>query len=182
MNDQQDGDTRRVMANVKAARLARGWTQADLSERMGAAGAPTAASALSRYESGEREPRLSQIRAIATVFGLAVDDLFRPADEFKEFLVWHRLAATFDEAAAQLGAAPVAYEAARHELQLHLASPSPGRWRPGDIEARYLDGVKRSAVEVVADPHGDEGTAAILRRLADDIDDRNAGVVDGEHP
>lgn len=71
---------------------------------------------------------MSQIEAIATVFGLAVGDLFRPADEFEQFLACQRVA----KAAEQYEAAVDAYEIARANIQQHLATPS--LWRPLDAE------------------------------------------------
>ena len=56
-----DETTRRFGANVRAARLARGWTQEDLSARTG-----LAVVQISRIERGVREIRLTTLLRLLT--------------------------------------------------------------------------------------------------------------------
>lgn len=56
---------------LSAARRERGWTQADFAEAMGL----TSPETISRYERGEREPRLSTLLRMAAVLHRPVADL-----------------------------------------------------------------------------------------------------------
>lgn len=59
-----------VGRRIRQLRKARGWTLQDLSRRI-----DRAPSALSMLENGRREPRLSQLQALAAVFEISVGDL-----------------------------------------------------------------------------------------------------------
>lgn len=55
---------------IHEARVARGWTQAELARRSG-----TTQQAIQRYESGEREPRVSAVINIADALGVTISYL-----------------------------------------------------------------------------------------------------------
>jgi len=59
---------------LAALRQRAGLTQADLAERLGLLSPET----ISRYERGEREPRVSSLRRIAAVLGVAPEELLGP--------------------------------------------------------------------------------------------------------
>jgi transcriptional regulator with XRE-family HTH domain len=52
---------------IREARDARGWTQAELAKR-----ANTTQQAIQRYESGEREPKVSAVISMAAALGVTV--------------------------------------------------------------------------------------------------------------
>ncbi|MFL5962922.1 MAG: helix-turn-helix domain-containing protein [Gaiellaceae bacterium] len=59
-------------ANVRAARLARGWTQEDLAERTGLASVQ-----ISRIERGKREIRLTTLVRLVDVLDVGADQLLK---------------------------------------------------------------------------------------------------------
>lgn len=67
-----DYSRQRFSYNVKASRLMRGMSQIELSRASG-----VSASALSRIESNEREPRLSTIVRLARTLDLDLEELMR---------------------------------------------------------------------------------------------------------
>ena len=60
---------------MKAARAEAGLTQAQLQERLAEHGVRFDTSAITRVEAGEREPRISEARAIASVLGIGLSTL-----------------------------------------------------------------------------------------------------------
>jgi transcriptional regulator with XRE-family HTH domain len=62
----------RFGANVRKARLARGWTQEDLAERAGLASVQ-----VSRIERGQREVRLTTFIRLVRALGVAPADLLK---------------------------------------------------------------------------------------------------------
>lgn len=56
--------------NIKQIRVKFGVNQSELAQKIGVTKA-----AISRYESGQREPRIEHIKAIADVFGISTDEL-----------------------------------------------------------------------------------------------------------
>lgn len=66
---------------IKELREDQGWTQLDLAVKLGVT--PTTISA---WERGMYEPRASQLRALATVLGVPMDqiDTWTPVDEGKD--------------------------------------------------------------------------------------------------
>lgn len=58
-------------ANLRRHRVAKGWNQEDLAERLGVA-QPT----VQRWENGKREPKFADIERLASELGVAVADLF----------------------------------------------------------------------------------------------------------
>lgn len=67
-----DSSRQRFSDNVKASRIRRGMSQVELSRASG-----VSASALSRIESNEREPRLSTIVRLARTLDLDLEELMR---------------------------------------------------------------------------------------------------------
>lgn len=55
---------------IEEARRARGWSQAELAKRAG-----ISQQAVQRYESGEREPRVSSVIAMASALGVTLSYL-----------------------------------------------------------------------------------------------------------
>ena len=62
---------KRKVLRLRQLRRAREMTQADLGARVG-----LDTSTISQIESGTRDPSLKKARAIATVFGVSIEDLF----------------------------------------------------------------------------------------------------------
>ena len=56
--------------NIKFIRSKKGWTQADLAERMG-----IKRSRIGAYEEGRAEPKISDLQLLATLFSVSLDDL-----------------------------------------------------------------------------------------------------------
>lgn len=56
---------------IRAGRVAKGWTQNELAETIG-----LSQSAISRYESGEREPRLDDLFALTQTLGIKGKDVW----------------------------------------------------------------------------------------------------------
>lgn len=67
-----DSSRQRFSYNVKAGRVRRGMSQVELSRASG-----VSASALSRIESNEREPRLSTIVRLARTLDIDLEELMR---------------------------------------------------------------------------------------------------------
>lgn len=59
-----------MVNSIKEARRARGWSQAELAKRAG-----ISQQAVQRYESGEREPRVSSVIAMASALGVTLSYL-----------------------------------------------------------------------------------------------------------
>lgn len=66
---------------IKQARLNKGWTQDEL-----AAAAQITSAAISRYEKGQRNPRIEHLQAIANALGVSTFDLTTFSPEKKEEL------------------------------------------------------------------------------------------------
>jgi transcriptional regulator with XRE-family HTH domain len=69
---QTDRKGENVMLNVRLAflRIGKGWSQAELAQRIG-----VSASAVGMYEQGRREPSLSLVVQLAQEFGVSTDYL-----------------------------------------------------------------------------------------------------------
>lgn len=70
---------------VKAAREDRDINQAQFQERLAAYGVRFDKSAVTRIESGEREPRLTEALAIADILGISLTGLITPAAETEDY-------------------------------------------------------------------------------------------------
>lgn len=112
---QLDADANFV-ANMKAAREARGWTQAAMAAELGKIGVDLSQSAISRIEKGERDVRLHEAREIARLLGASLDLMSGDPAAFQEVILWNQtrgifiatwheaqgLVAAYQEAAATL--------------------------------------------------------------------------------
>jgi putative transcriptional regulator len=63
-----------VNSRVRELRSERGWTQAELAERLG-----VSRQTVNSIESERYEPSLSLAFKIAAVFGLRIEEIFRPS-------------------------------------------------------------------------------------------------------
>jgi transcriptional regulator with XRE-family HTH domain len=70
-----------VAHNVKALREARGLTQTDVSDRMGAIGRPLLPTGVLKVEQGNRRVDVDDLVALALVFDVPPDELLGPLDE-----------------------------------------------------------------------------------------------------
>lgn len=61
---------------IEQARRARGWSQAELARRSG-----TTQQAIQRYESGEREPKVSAVVSMAAALGVTISYLLGLDDD-----------------------------------------------------------------------------------------------------
>ena len=66
---------------AKAARDKQGVSQAQLQEQLAERGVMIDSSGITRLESGEREPRLSEALAISEIFGFGLTNLMTPTPE-----------------------------------------------------------------------------------------------------
>jgi len=66
-----------VGTNIKEARRKRGWTQVQLAHAIGHQGGEAASAAISKIESGQRDPRASTLDRVAKALGIKVMDLLR---------------------------------------------------------------------------------------------------------
>ncbi len=71
---------------VKTAREQQGLTAAQFQERLAKYGVKWDHSAVTRVESGEREPRLTEALAIADILGINLTGLITPAPEIQDYV------------------------------------------------------------------------------------------------
>ena len=64
------------MKSIKQLREARGWTQLELANRLG-----VTPSTVYNWERGKFEPRLSQARALATLFDVSMDEITMASED-----------------------------------------------------------------------------------------------------
>lgn len=132
-------DTRELGARVRAARLARGWTQSEL------AGGGMSTGYVSRIESGSRRPTLKVVAELARRLDTTVEQLVRGVDRDE----YERLRLTLDyaEIALESGEAEEALGQAREGLQAaeqaHLSSL--------EVRARWLLGRALEATGALAE-------------------------------
>jgi len=84
-------------ALVRAARDRAGLTQAGLARRVG-----TTQPAVSRWESGRDEPRLSSLRAVLDACGFILELVARPDDDVDRAQIRQQLAMTPDQRLASV--------------------------------------------------------------------------------
>jgi len=70
-------------ARIRNLREQRGMTQAELASRLGCA-----ASTISMYEQGRREPSFEVLRAIAAIFGVPVESLLASVQQTEDEELW----------------------------------------------------------------------------------------------
>ena len=61
------------MNAIREFRKKKGWTQKDLADKLG-----VALDTISRYETESREPRASELKKMAEIFGCSVDAILNP--------------------------------------------------------------------------------------------------------
>ena len=66
---------------VKHLRKARDWNQGELAERMTEAGYPMHQTTVAKMESAARPTNVGEVAALASIFGVAISQLFEPDDE-----------------------------------------------------------------------------------------------------
>lgn len=71
--------------HIKVQRQDRGWSQAELAERLAAAGLPLHATAVTRIESGKRGISLNEFVQIATAFEVSPEELIASLRTQAEF-------------------------------------------------------------------------------------------------
>ncbi|MFB9619523.1 helix-turn-helix domain-containing protein [Brooklawnia cerclae] len=130
--------------NMKAAREARGWSQAVLVDHLELLGVETLnQSTVSRIEKGERDVRLPEARAIAKVFSVSLDTMSSGPEKFESYLDWQRVYGAFRDARKGLARATVEYEDARRTLAEYLREP--GVRLAEDFRDKLMDDVERTA-------------------------------------
>lgn len=67
------------METIEELRKARGWTQLELANQLG-----VTPSTIYNWERGRYEPRVSQLRDLARVFGVRMDEIGLIEDEVKK--------------------------------------------------------------------------------------------------
>jgi transcriptional regulator with XRE-family HTH domain len=76
------GEHARIVGErIKLLRDEKGWGQAELAERLHAAGIGTNRETISRWESGKAEPTAGTLKVVAAVFGVTMDYLNGAEDE-----------------------------------------------------------------------------------------------------
>ena len=63
-------------SRIREMRAARGWTQDELARRMTEAGHPMHQTTVAKLENGNRPTSVSEVGALATLFGVAIGSLF----------------------------------------------------------------------------------------------------------
>lgn len=86
------GDERELAGRLQVEREARGWSQAELSKRMAAAGHPIHQSAISKIETppkdGRRAISINEAIGFSKVFGIALGELLLPTDAVRDVAAW----------------------------------------------------------------------------------------------
>jgi transcriptional regulator with XRE-family HTH domain len=110
---------KRVGANVKQYRLARGMSQADLAAQLTVRDFPFHQQAILKVERGTRPLKVEEVSAIADIFGIGVDALLQSEARQTELrLLQHvtRLEMEIDELDRQLVSKRRSLEGARETL------------------------------------------------------------------
>lgn len=146
--------TPNIAANVKAAREARGWSQRDLARELSARDAPINQAALSRLEKGERDPRFVEVKALANVFGVSMEDLDTDPSQFGKSLEWTALRGMYSDARRDLKRASEAYERAANTLMEYLEFEHPDII-PEDVRDVLRKQAGQSCAQVALDRYFD---------------------------
>ncbi|MDK9624688.1 helix-turn-helix transcriptional regulator [Propionibacterium freudenreichii] len=152
MNPDRNDVAGNVARNLKAAREARGWSQDDLAQYLQSSGINIAQTGVSRWEQGEREPRATELRALARAFGTTVDALMQDPDDFTGTVKWNRVSSAFDAARDELLAAYSAYEKNRKLLLNYLAS-EPSTPASDTILRGYDKSANEDGRQVISDAY-----------------------------
>ena len=127
-----------VAERVQELRLKQGWTYADLSQRMAAAGCPIERSSLQKIEKGtpRRKITVNELVAFAAVFGLDVTDLLVSPQYRSEILFWTDMQEGPGKMRTLI-AAEGAYETLADRIVESCLDPKEGRTRIRGISRRY---------------------------------------------
>lgn len=132
---------------MRAARLARKWSQGDLADELTRRGVGTMTHAtISRIEGGKRRVGLAEARAIADAFSTTIDALSGPLDEFKDVLSWNDTIGMLNMARDQLLDASASYEFTRALVKVRLSAP-PSSVSPNEVE-NLEDQIEDNAYDV----------------------------------
>ena len=126
---QLDATSANFVTNVRAAREARGWSQGQLADELVRLGVHATQSSVSRLEKGEREPKLSELKALATAFSTTADAMWRTPEQFQRTLEWNEVLGAFTGSQTSLRLSMRDYEAARRALREYLERPFDSRVR-----------------------------------------------------
>lgn len=72
---------------LRSARIAMGWTQADLAKRIGMVDAVSGATRVSRYETGQHDPDPATAQALAKALGVPVAYFHATSDTLAEIIL-----------------------------------------------------------------------------------------------
>lgn len=72
---------------LRSARLAMGWTQADLARRIGMVDAVSGSTRVSRYETGQHDPDPATAQALAKALGVPVAYFHATSDTLAEIIL-----------------------------------------------------------------------------------------------
>jgi transcriptional regulator with XRE-family HTH domain len=72
---------------LRSARMAMGWTQADLAKRIGMVDAVSGATRVSRYETGQHDPDPATAQALAKALGVPVAYFHATSDTLAEIIL-----------------------------------------------------------------------------------------------
>jgi len=106
----------RLAANISAARKTRRWSQQRLCDELADRGATITPDQLELLERGEREPRITEVSAIAETFNTSVEALMTDPDDFEQALVWTALRTTYRDTRRRLMQDSSEYERAAEAL------------------------------------------------------------------
>ncbi len=105
-----------LAANITAARQARRWSQQQLSDELNERGVAATPERVDLIERGEKEPRITEIAAIADAFNTSVDALMTNPDDFEQALVWNALRSAYSDTRRRLMQDAAEYERAAEAL------------------------------------------------------------------
>ncbi|MDN5977993.1 helix-turn-helix transcriptional regulator [Acidipropionibacterium jensenii] len=150
MADDKGPEDDHFTENMKAARIARKWSQGDLAQVLRRHGIESMThSTISRMESGKRRVGLSEARAIAEVFGTTIDALSGPPEGLKDTIELAKVLGVYRDARTRIKYESRAYEKAAKELYSYLET-HPGV-QPDDVTETLLRQVRQSAAGVAID-------------------------------
>lgn len=124
MSDSADTGPNQLASNITAAREALGWSQRDLVRELAARGVNLSQANISNIEQGKRDPRARELKGLADVFGVSIDQLMGPLEVLQDKLVWSVKYAKVQDAKAAVITAAREYERMAEEIAEGANSPS----------------------------------------------------------
>lgn len=118
--------TQHIVANIAAAREARDWSQRRLARELSSRSVPVNQAAISRMESGERAPSITEVLAIADLLGVSLDALRADPEDFQSTLQWTTVQGEFRDARQRLQQAADDYEEAARRMLAELPAAPAG--------------------------------------------------------